>query len=312
MPISQTMDRSRSTITTAPAPPAGARVPRSSRMVLRPNKRRPTPFITRLPRPREVVDACGRAVRRAAPVALVLLVVGAVGGGAWGVHHWLTTSPRFAVATIDVRGSHVLSADEVRALLPFSPGDNVFSVDTGAAERALTAEPWVARARVRRHLPRRVTVELVERTPAAVVAADGLYLVDADGRPFKRADVAHGEGEGLPVLSGVPRPLFTTEPTEAAARVKRGLALLGAWAEGGARPAIGEVHVEARGATLYTFDDAVAVRVGDAAGPELTTRLRRFDAAWAALSPDERKRARAIHVDNDTRGDLVTVSFATP
>ena len=66
------------------------------------------------------------------------------------------------------------------------------------------------------------------------------------------------------------------------------------------------------GATLFTYDDAVAVRVGDAAGLELTTRLRRFDAAWAAMSADERRRARAVHVDSDTRSDLVTVSFATP
>ena len=305
------MDRSRSTNTTAAAPAAN-RVPRSSRIVLRANKRRREPLITRLPRPRAVVEACGRALRRSAPSLLALAAVGAVGAGAWGPHHFFTTSPRFAVATITVRGSHVLTADEVRDLLPFHVGDNVFSVDTGAAERALLAEPWVARAHVRRRLPRTVVVELTERTPAAVVAADGLYLVDAAGRPFKRADVEHGEGEGLPVVSGVPRPMFTTAPEQASARVKRGLEVLGAWADGGTRPPIGEVHVDHHGATLFTYDDAVAVRVGDAAGPILGDRLRRFDAAWAALSPDERTRARAIHVDDDTRGDLVTVSFATP
>ena len=280
--------------------------------MLRRNKRRPSPFITRLPRPRAVVEACGRALRRSAPPLLALAAVGAVVGGVYGAHHFLTHSPRFAVATITVRGSHVLTADEVRDLLPFQVGDNVFSVDSGAAERALLAEPWVAGANVRRQLPRTVVIEVTERTPAAVVAADGLYLVDAGGRPFKRADVEHGEGEGLPVLSGVPRPMFTTAPEQAAARVRRGLEVLGAWTDGGARPPIGEVRLDHHGATLYTYDDAVAVRVGDAAGLMLTDRLRRFDAAWAALSPDERLRARAIHVDDDTRGDLVTVSFATP
>ena len=306
------MDRSRSTTTTAPAAPVAPRVPRSSRIVLRANKRRPSPVITRLPRPGAVVEACGRALRRSGPSLVALAVVGAVGGGVWGVHHYLTTSSRFAVATIAVRGSHVLTDDEVRELLPFHLGDNVFSVDTGAAERALAAEPWVAKARVRRRLPRTVVVELTERTPAALVAADGLYLVDAGGRPFKRAELERGEGAGLPVLSGVPRPMFATAPEQAAARIKRGLDVLGAWADGGARPPIGEVRVDHHGATLFTYDDAVAVRLGDADGPLLTTRLRRFDAAWSALSPDERRRARAIHVDNDTRGDLVTVSFATP
>lgn len=307
------MDRSRSTNATAAATSAPG-VPRSSRIVLRPNKRRPSPFITRLPRPRAVVEACGRALRRSGPTLIALAAVGAVGGGAWGIHHWLTTSPRFAVATISVRGSHVMSRDEVLDLLPFHLGDNVFSVDMGAAERALAAEPWVAKVDVRRKLPRTVIVDVTERTPAAVVSAEGLYLVDRDGHPFKRAELDRGEGEGLPVVSGVPRPLFATAPAEAAARVKRGLDVLGAWADGaaGARPAIGEVRVDDHGATLYTYDDAVAVRVGDAAGLELATRLRRFDAAWAALSADERRRARAIRVDNQSRGDLVTVSFATP
>jgi cell division protein FtsQ len=304
------MDRSRSTTAATPATAGAPRLPTSSRLVLRPNKRRRGPI--RLPRPRVVVEACGRALRRAAPSLLAVLAVGAVGGGAWGVHHWLTTSPRFAVATIAVRGSHVLSDDEVRELLPFHAGDNVFSVDTGAAERALAAEPWIARARVTRHLPRTVTVDVTERTPAAVVAADGLYLVDAAGRPFKRAELARGEGEGLPVVTGVPRPLFASAPDEAAARVQHALAVLAAWTTGGARPAVGEVRVDQHGATLFTFDDAVAVRVGDADGAELATRLRRFDAAWAALSPDEQRRARAVHVDSDTRRDLVTVSFATP
>ena len=304
------MDRSRST--TAPAPTgARARVPRNSRIVLRPNKRR-RPLRERLPRPGAIVDGCGRALKRAAPSMLALVAVGAVGGGVWGVHHWLTTSPRFAVATITVRGSHVLADDDVRALLPFHAGDNVFSVDTAAAERALTAEPWIAKARVRRHLPRTVTIDVTERTPAAVVAADGLYLVDATGRPFKRAEVERGEGEGLPVVTGVPRPLFASAPDEAAAQVKHALDVATAWAADAARPAVGEVRVDAHGATVYTFDDAVAVRVGDAAGADLATRLRRFDAAWSALSPDERRRARAVHVDSDTRSDLVTVSFATP
>ncbi len=308
------MDRSRSTNSTAPAASshaAASRVPRSSRIVLRPNKRRASPFITRLPRPREVVEGCGRALRRAAPTLLVALVLGGVAGGAWGVHRFLTTSPRFAVSTIAIRGSHVLSDDAVRELLPFRVGDNVFSVDTSAAECALRAEPWVVRARVRRDLPRTIVVEVVERTPAAIVAADGLYLVDATGVPFKRADIARGEGQGLPVLSGVPRPLFTTAPAVAAARVQRGLEVLAAWAAS-PRPAVGEVRIEDRGTTVFTFDDAVAVRVGGAAGAELTSRLGRFDAAWAALSPDERRRARAIHIDDDIRGDLVTVSFATP
>lgn len=283
--------------------------------MLRPNRRRTSPLVARLPRPGEVLDACGRALRRSGPTLAVLAVIAAVAGGLVLGHRFLTTSRRFAVADIEVRGSTVLTADEVRALLPIARGDNVFRAATGDAEDTLRALPWVASARVRRELPHTIVVEIEERTPAALVAADDLYLVDAHGRPFKRAALDRGEGKGLPVVSGVPRDLYSRAPDEAAARVRRGLAVLRAWGNasepGSVRPAAGEVAVDARGATVFTYDDAVAVRLGAAEGDELALRLARFDAAWTALGPDERARARAIHVDNDTRTDLVTVSFRT-
>ena len=304
------MDRSRP----RGAPPArteDARVPRVSRLVIRAkpgNRRQPSSLRARLPSARQVVDACGRALRRGGPALIALAVVAAIATAGRFGYRGSTPTPRFAVAEVEVRGGHVLDADAIRARLPFAPGDNIFRVDTGAAERALLAEPWIARASIRRRLPRTIVVEIVERTAAALVSSDGLYLADAEGRPFKRAELARGEGDGLPIISGVPRALFATAPALAAARVKSGLAVLTAWSAG-PRPRAGEIAVEPGGTTVYTYDDAIAVRVGAIEPDRLAAHLARFDAVWAALSPDERRTLRAMRVDNDTRTDLVTVSF---
>ncbi len=278
--------------------------------MLRPNRRQTQPLLARLPSAHECVDCCGRALRRAVPALVALLCAGAIGTGAWAGWQFLTTSRHFAVSAIEIRGTHHVSLDEARALLPFAPGANVFRLDTGAAEAALRRHPWVADARVHRELPDTVVIELRERTAAAVVAADGLYLVDATGKPFKRAELERGEAADLPIVSGVTRQLYAEAPAVAGDRVKRGLAVLAAW-HGAARPNAGEVAIDGRGATVYTWDDAIAVRLGAAEGPALVASLARFDAAWAALSPEERRRTRAVHVDNDTRSDLVTVSFTT-
>jgi cell division septal protein FtsQ len=307
------MDRSRSSRGASPSravePP---RLPRVSRLVLRPNKKRTSPLVARLPRPREAVDACGRALRRGAPALVTIAALSLIAGGLAFGHRFLTTSHRFAISEVEVHGSTVLTADEVRELLPIHRGDNIFRASTGKAEAALVALPWIAGVDVRRELPHRIVVDVRERTAAAVVAADELYLVDAAGRPFKRAAVERGEGKGLPIVSGVPRDLYKTAPDEAAARVRRGLDVLAAWtAPADARPAPGEIAVEPSGTTVFTYDSAVAVRLGVAEGDVLAARLARFDATWSSLSPDERARARAIHVDNDTRTDLVTVSFRT-
>jgi cell division protein FtsQ len=284
-----------------------------SRLVLRPNKKRTSPLVARLPRPREAVDACGRALRRGAPVLVTIAALSIIAGGLAFGHRFLTTSHRFAISEVEVRGSTVLTADEVRELLPFRRGDIIFRASTGKAEAALAALPWIAGVDVRRELPHRIVVDVRERTAAAVVAADELYLVDAAGRPFKRAAVERGEGKGLPIVSGVPRDLYKTAPDEAAARVRRGLDVLAAWSapSDDARPAAGEIAIEPSGTTVFTYDSAVAVRLGAAEGDVLAARLARFDATWSSLSPEERARARAIHVDNDTRTDLVTVSFRT-
>ena len=285
------------------------RIPRVSRLVLRPNKRQSQPLRERLPTARECLDGCGRAIRRAVPAMVALLCASAIGAAGWAGWRFLTTSPRFAVTAIELQGAHALTRDETLALLPFGTGVNVFRIDTGAAEAALRGHPWVKDVEVRRELPHTVVVEVEERAPVAVVAADGLYLVEADGTPFKKAELDRGEGAGLPIVSGVPRTLFAEAPDQARARIRHALAVLDAWKQGD-RPAPGEVRVDAGGATVYTWDDAIAVRLGAAADDALAPRLARFDAAWAALSPEERRRTRAVHVDNDVRSDLVTVSFA--
>jgi len=292
-------------------------LPAESRLVLdraRRNKRRGTPVRERLPELRRVpsrfADACGRAVRRGAPLLAVLAIGGAVGGAGYAGWQFLTTSPQFAVAAIEVTGGHTLTPDAIRARIPVAIGDNVFRVDRDAVEAVLEREPWIADATVRRRLPDTIEIEVRERTAAAVVEIGGMYLADADGRLFKRARVDAGEGNGLPVITGITRDEIAADPAGAAERVRRGLEAIARW-RAGERPAVGEIRVDSRhGVTLYTFDDAIAVRLGDAAGDELVRRLARFDAAWAALTPDERRRAHAIHLDLDARPDHVTVGFA--
>lgn len=303
------MDRSRPRAN-PPARTDEPRIPRVSRLVIkRANRRAPASLRARLPSARTVVVTCGRALRRGAPALVTVAAIALIVAGGRAGYRWVTTTPRFAVSHVEVRGVHVLDADAVRARLPFDAGANIFGVDTGDAERALLDDPWIARASVRRKLPRTIVVEISERTPAALVSSEGLYLADAEGRPFKRAELARGEGDGLPVISGVPRALFATAPRDAQARVKSGLAVLAAWSAGAQRPRAGEIEVGAAGTTVYTYDDAIAVRVGAAEPAVLATHLARFDAVWAALSPDERRNLRAMRVDNDTRTDLVTVSF---
>lgn len=266
---------------------------------------------SRLPPPSALADACGRMLRRSLPAAAALAALAVLGGALWAGYRWLTRSPRFAITEIAVQGAHHVDPDALRARLPIRIGDNAFA-DLAAAARAAGDDPWIAAVDVRRMLPHTIVVELREHTAAAVAALgeDELYLIDAAGRPFKRAAIEAGEADGLPIVTGLDRAAFAADPAAALATLRAAIAAVEHWcAASRHRPAVGEVHIDPHGAvTLHTYDPAIAIQLG-ALGDDAGARLRAFDATWAGLSDAERARARAIHLG--ARPDHVTVAFAT-
>ena len=301
------MDRSRRGTKDETATP----VPAASRLTVRgkKNRRRPGSVWSRLPRPRAIADACGRAVRRSLPALAATAAITVIGIGAWAGYRFVTTSERFAITSIEVTGETHLSADQIRAALPVKLGDNVFATNLGRVADALRGTPWIATASVHRVLPHTLVVEVTEHAPVAMVDLGELYLVDSTGNPFKRAQLEIGDGANLPVITGIDRATYEAQPVSTAATITTALTALVTWRQEPSRPAIGELHLDAQQAlTLRTYEHATAIRLGPL-GPDLPVRMHTFDAAWAELSEPERLRARAIHVD--ARIDQVTVALNT-
>lgn len=264
----------------------------------------------RLPDARTIGRAAVAGLRRATPALLALGAAAVVAGGLAYGYHWLTHSSRFELVEVDVRGNARRSDAFVLRAAGIELGDNLFRVDTAAAERALERDPWIARAEVKRRLPDQLVVDVTEREAAVVVELDGLYLADRAGHVFKRAAIQRGEGNGLPVVTGLSRADYAADPAAAEAVIRDALRAVRQYYAQAGRPAIGEVHVDARrGLTLHTYDTALAIRVGPAASEQLAHRLRAFDAAWSALDDHERQTARVVYADNDTHPDRVTVGF---
>jgi cell division protein FtsQ len=262
-----------------------------------------------MPRPRVIADACGRAARRALPGLAATAAITLVGSGVWLGYRFITTSERFAITSIEVRGESHLTEDQVRASMPVRVGDNVFATNLDTITGQLRATPWIASATAHRELPDTLVVEIREHAAAAVVDLGGLYLVDTSGHPFKRAQLEAGDGAELPVITGLDRAAYEHDPGATAATVTGALAVLDAWKRGPDRPAIGEVHVDAHQMlTLRTYDHATAIELGPL-GTVLEDRMRSFDAAWTELTDAERDRATAIHLD--ARPDHVTVALST-
>jgi len=222
----------------------------------------------------------GRARRRRRPplrrparlmplAALVMLVALGAGLGA----HWLLTTPRFAVARVDVRGASRLAPEQVLAAAAIEPGTSIFRLDTGAVAGRVVALPEIRRAEVVRELPNRVIISVEERRPFTLVHAGRLHWLDEEGRLLgasPQAVVAQ-----VPVVSGLTEEELASMRSAPGPKALAAIALIRALLRSGSAltAEISEIDMSRRdGPVLYTVD-GVEVRLGAGDWEERLARL---------------------------------------
>lgn len=98
------------------------------------------------------------------------------------------SSNRFSVRTVRVGGTALLGTAEVEDAASLI-GANVFWVDRRAVARRIQELPAVERAEVIPSLPGSVTIQVVERQPAALwISGTRTYVVDREGTILKALD----------------------------------------------------------------------------------------------------------------------------
>jgi cell division protein FtsQ len=118
--------------------------------------------------------------RRIILIALVTAVV--VAGSLWVI----AFSPMLGAKTITVRGTHLLTVQQVRGAAAVKQGRPLVRLDRGAIARRVEALPEVASATVRTTYPSTVTVTVVERVPLGFVESGQRFvLVDKTGDQFR-------------------------------------------------------------------------------------------------------------------------------
>ncbi len=271
---------------------------------------------------KNALDAALRTLAAAALSAAVSL-------GAWQTWRWATGSPLFAVREIRFEGLvHATEGDLLRRS-GLAPGQNLFRTDLPRAARAIESQAWVAAARIERRLPGTLVVEVREHRPAALVQLGSLYVLDDEGRLFKRA--APDDGLDLPIVTGLPREAWLEKRPELQLRLLAALHLLDTWRSAGmAVSALSEVRLDEGGAfTLFAHDDGGGGSAADGRRPPagasiggggsvqeirlgadaLSLKLRRLAEVRAALSR-RGERATRIDLDNPARPDQAAATLA--
>jgi cell division protein FtsQ len=236
---------------------------------------------------RAVLEAVLRTLAAAALSA-------ALGAGCFYGYRWASNAPAFAIRDIRFTGLVHATEAELIARSFIKAGDNLFRADLLQAARGIEGHPWVAAARLTRKLPGTVEVSVLEHHPAALVQMGGLYVLDEQGKLFKRT--APQDALDLPIISGLSR----IEP-QRELRLLHALHFLDTWQTAGfAVSELSELRLEDdAGVTLFARDgDGVQeVRLGSSDWP---LKLRRLSSMRAALAR-RNEHAAKINLDNPAR-----------
>jgi cell division protein FtsQ len=241
----------------------------------------------------------GRALFKASRVAgKVLLLLGisaaCVWGGRWAIVH-VVNSPQFQISNIEFSATPHLSHSELLRLTGVEIGDKLLGIDTDQVAARIATHPWVASARTSRRLPSSLVIEVAEKRAVAVAALSGLYLIDENGRPFKRATM--DEADGLPVLTGIERARYADMREVSEAAFRRAMEVLGEYRSKSGRPVVGEVNIDPGfGYSLFLLAGGAEIRLGQG---NLGKKLAQLDQIFDAVETNAGGLAalRIVHLD---------------
>jgi cell division protein FtsQ len=139
----------------------------------------------------------------------VLLTLAVIGWGTWklakvGGRGMFSTNPQFVLRSVAVENTgSILSRDEILKHARIRKGQNLFEIDLKSVRTNLEILPEVKRVEIRRQIPDRMTIRVVERIAKARLAAQrGLqwdtYAVDGEGFVMSSST-----GDSLPMITGV-------------------------------------------------------------------------------------------------------------
>ncbi len=129
------------------------------------------------------------------PLALALCIV----GSPVALVVWLMTSPQFAFEEMQISTGERVSQRWLEAALEPYQGRNLLRLPLAALQRRLSeGHPWVEGVDLRKNLPHRLELVVVERQAVAILRRGGdLFYLDGEGKVIAPVDTAYGSGAGV-------------------------------------------------------------------------------------------------------------------
>jgi cell division protein FtsQ len=208
--------------------------------------------------------------------------------------------PYFNLQHVEVTGNRRLSRAEVVETSETEAGINLLTVNLSGIAGRLQRHPWIRSASVYRRFPGSLVIEIEERTPRAILAAEKLYYVDGRADYFTR--LLPGDSIRFPLFTGVtPEDLRSNGP-EIQEMIRLGLHLLDLIERGGAAIdpwSIGEIRLNLDdGLSLHTRSGRTILLGKD----DFERKIQRYGRLKRLLTRrGEWQNARIINLDFEDR-----------
>ncbi len=109
---------------------------------------------------------------------------------------------RFAVQHVEITGAQHTTRADLAGIRQRYLGANLFNLDIARFRRDVSSLPWVSRVEIEKKLPDTLRVQIVERTPVALLNAnENITYVDDHGTAFAALSPQVGDAD-LPMISG--------------------------------------------------------------------------------------------------------------
>jgi cell division septal protein FtsQ len=225
-----------------------------------------------------------KAVRAFMLRLLTTVMLGMMMFGAYHMYEFLTTSEKFAVTAVEIRGLCRVDSLDVERLLAGMKGENIFLLPVEQCAQRFAAHPRVRSVVFKKVLPNKVFCTVQEREPVAVVYTDRFYEVDDEGMVLT-SDESTDELD-LPIISGLDRKsveegTFCRDP-----RLVNALRVLGLCKRFGGSFAndISEVRISAKGISIISLKEGMVLLLGE---NEFEGRLKKFFLIRSTLAKRE-------------------------
>jgi len=208
--------------------------------------------------------------------------------------------PYFSLHQVDVIGIRHLSRSEIVEASEVERGANLLAIDLRAVAARLKRHAWISSASVYRRFPGQLIIEIEERTPRAILAADKLYYIDQQAEFFTR--LLPGDPVDLPLFTGVKPDELQSNGSEIREMIRNGLNLLELMerAGSGLNPnGIAEIRLDLdEGLSLYTRSGRLLVL----GRKDFESKLHRYGRLKKLLAQrGEWQNARIINLDFEDR-----------